>query len=297
MGLSGGPDSMMLLHMLAQLRDKGVIKTLIAAHLDHEWRTDSKQDLLFCSDVSTKINVQFVSAKFSDFEHSIKDQGSKEAMARDARRIFFEQVRNEYKADLIALGHHLQDQEETFLIRLIRGTSSTGLCAMWPKNGCYIRPLLETSKANILAYLKASNIDYLTDPTNASADFLRNRIRNTVLPALHEADDRFDQNFLATLTRLQMTEQFLETLTEQTYEKLYIDTGISRTKLLAQPLIIQYRILMHFLCAHNVAFPPSQSFLDELLRFIKGPEGGSHTAHHGWKLIKKAQIISIIRNE
>ena len=141
LGLSGGPDSIYLLHKLASLRNTGTIKELIAAHLDHEWRQDSAKDVAFCKQACKSLNVPFVSKKLSELNLSFK--GSPEEIGRNARRYFLEQIRTKHNADLIALGHHLQDQEETFFIRLIRGTSLSGLCAMWPKKGFYIRPLLQ----------------------------------------------------------------------------------------------------------------------------------------------------------
>src|SRR5260221_9609791 len=142
------------------------------------------------------------------------------------RRYFFEKVLQEHNADCIALAHHAQDQEETFFIRLIRGSSLTGLTAIKAKHGHYIRPLLETNKSDILAWLHENNIPYATDTTNDSSDYLRNRIRMNVLPALRTCDDRFATNFLSTLNRLQSTEQFLEQLTLKTFEDIsYIQTN------------------------------------------------------------------------
>src|SRR5206468_2553566 len=99
-------------------------------------------------------------------------------------------------------------------------TSLTGLCGMRPKSGVFIRPLLEINKDDIIAYLKQNNIPYLTDPSNESPEFLRNRIRATVLPALKACDKRFYNNFLTTIHRLQETEDYLHALTRILFEKL-----------------------------------------------------------------------------
>ncbi len=149
-----------------------------------------------------------------------KHNGSQEEYGRRLRRHFFEQILREYNADSVALAHHAQDQEETFFIRLIRGSSLTGLTSIKPKNGPYIRPLLETPKAEILAWLHTNNIPYALDKTNESPDYLRNRIRLNVLPALRICDERFEANFLTTLNRLKTTEDFLERLTQKAFEKI-----------------------------------------------------------------------------
>lgn len=295
-GLSGGPDSLFLLHYLAYEQKAGRIKKVIAAHLDHQWRENSASDVLFCKHACEQLDIEFVSSALAELDFSCK-KGSKEEIGRLARRHFLEFVLKEKKADVIALAHHLEDQEETFLIRLIRGSSLTGLIGMRPKAGIYIRPLLETSKAAILDYLNAHAISYLTDPTNVHFEHLRNRIRATVLPALKSVDSRFDQNFLVTINRLRETEDFLEALTASTFESIstfednhYI---LDSAALLQAPLVMQYRTLMYWMIKENVPFTPSQAFLNEIIRFLKTTESKQHTIHENWKLVKKKNTVWI----
>lgn len=289
LGLSGGPDSLYLLHSLASLLEQGKISYLLAAHLDHEWRTNSAADVAFCQKACESLGIPFVSKKLSQLDISLS--GSKEEMGRTARRFFLEKVRIEHNADLIALGHHAQDQEETFFIRLIRGAGLSGLCAMRPINGVYIRPLLTLNKHEIVSWLDNNGISYLIDSTNESDSFLRNRIRKTVLPALQECDSRFSQNFLQTLHRLQETESYLEDLTQNLFTLMtHTDKGchtVSLDQFLKQPRVMQYRLLMHWLCIANVPFPPSHSFLDEIIRFLQQPGSKEHALHESWKIVKK----------
>jgi tRNA(Ile)-lysidine synthetase, N-terminal domain len=296
LGLSGGPDSLFLLHLLSEMRKSEKISTLIAAHLDHEWRENSALDVTFCKQACDALNVPFVSAKLSEFAPSLSYKGSKEEFARRARRMFFEKLVTEHNATAIALGHHLHDQQETFFIRLIRGASLTGLCSIWPKNDHYIRPLLEITKPEIVAYLDRYRIPYLTDPTNISSEYLRNRIRNDVIPALQACDTRFDGNFLKTITRLQETELYLQDLTQKIFEAIIIDKNpytINITLFHEQPSTMQYRLLIVWLCAANVPFSPVQSFLDEIIHFLRQPESKTHTIHETWSLIKEKNKIYI----
>lgn len=294
-GLSGGPDSVFLLHFLKELQ-KTIGITLIAAHLDHEWRTDSANDVLFCSDMCKKLDVPFISARASELEMHFKKNGSPEALARSWRRSFLESVQKHYTANKIALAHHEQDQQETFFIRLIRGASLTGLTAMKPKAGCYIRPLLQTSKADIIAYLTKREIPYLTDSTNSSENYLRNRIRINVVPALQKTDPRFDANFLNTLESLQKTEQFLHDLTVKTYNDLICnptDLSLDIHKLLNIDEFLQKRVLVHWLIEQKVTFTPTQSFLEEIKKFLKQTKSSSHALHTDWEICKKSQMIFI----
>lgn len=297
-GLSGGPDSLFLLHYMGYLRNEGKVKRVIAAHLDHQWRENSNSDVIFCRKACQALNIEFVSAQLSELNFSRKNlSSSKEEIGRRARRFFLESVCKEYSIDSIALAHHLQDQEETFFIRLVRGSSLSGLIGIRPKSGVYIRPLLEVSKPDIVSYLDEHNIPYLTDPTNEHLDYLRNRIRATVLPALHAVDERFDQNFLVTMNRMRETEEFLEMLTQTTLINISTPHENRITfdinKFFTLHPIMQYRVLMLWLISAQVPFNPSQSFLDEILRFFKMEGSKDHAMHKQWKLIKKKNFVFI----
>ena len=301
LGLSGGPDSVYLLYILAQLKKEGQIKEIVAAHLDHEWREDSAKDAKFCAKIAKEYGVIYAGRKISDLSLEAKFEGSKEELGRRYRRHFFELVQKEYNANLIALAHHAQDQQETFFIRLIRGTSLSGLTAIKPKsftkNSTYIRPLLETNKQDIINFLDTHKIPYLIDPSNISQEFLRNRIRAHVIPALKECDKRFDQNFKTTLDRLQNTENFLEQLTHKNFQEISrLDKEIYYINLKQffklHPVML-YRVLVHWLIAQNVKFPVSIGFLDEIIKFLQQPAGGQHQLYKNWVLVKKKDIAHI----
>lgn len=298
-GLSGGPDSVFLLHYLAGLQQT-LRLTLIAAHLDHEWRESSAQDAQFCTKLAELMQITLVSKRISELAYHVKPSGSKEQDARNARRYFFEQVANDYKANTIALAQHKNDQEETFFIRLLRGSSLTGLTGMWPKRGPYIRPLLSCTKADILAWLSAHHIAYVIDPTNASPDYLRNRIRHELLPIIRNIDNRFDINVTKTLAHLQETELFLQKLTLSTFTTLAHFNEelqayqINLKALLVHDRVMQYRLIMHWFMLEKAPFPASQGFLDEVLRFLHQPTSKEHTIHEHWRLIKHKQNCHII---
>jgi len=297
LGLSGGPDSFFLLHMLAKIRAEGIINKLIAAHLDHEWRDDSSKDAQFCLAAAKRYNVPIVTQKISDLGISMKFNGSKEEFGRKARRHFLESVRKKHNADLIALAHHAQDQQETFFIRLIRGTSLAGLTAMKPKHGYYIRPLLEVNKKNIVDYLEQKNIPYLTDPSNILEEFLRNRIRKKVITALQACDQRFDKKFKETLKRLSATEQFLEQLTEKMFNEISQNKEgilfVNLKQLFKLHPVMQYRILLRWLVKQKVKFSVSEGFFDEMIKFLKQPGSKEHQLYHAWYLVKKKDVAHI----
>jgi tRNA(Ile)-lysidine synthase len=289
-----------LLHYLADLQKQGRC-SVIAAHLDHEWRPESYNDVQFCSEITQGLEVPFVTAKLSELSLAVKYNGSQEEIGRKARRHFLETVRKEHKADSIALAHHADDQQETFFIRLIRGASLAGLTAMKPKQGNYIRPLLKICKVDIIAYLHEHNIPYLIDPTNSSDNYLRNRIRNKVLPALKESDSRFDHSFARTLDQLQETEQFMAAHSIKTFEHISsVDENnidhISIAPFLQLDPIVQQRILVDWFCQMQVPFVPSQALFNEIIRFMQQPGNAQHQIHPTWKFVKKAGTLSLLIN-
>lgn len=301
LGLSGGPDSVFLLTVLCALRKDGLLKELIAGHLDHQWRQHSAQDVIFCSELAKTYDVKLVSTTLSDLPLKDVPKGSKEEQGRIARRFFLSRLAEEHCASSIALAHHQDDQQETFFIRLIRGASLAGLTSMYPREGQYIRPLLSMTKQDIITYLDDHHIPYLTDPSNYSEDFLRNRIRMSVIPALRMCDNRFDQSFSRTLSALQETEHFLEQHTREVFHHIagkrdgvwFLDCKKFRELHAA----LQYRVLVMWLCEEHVAFPVSKGFFNEMTRFMLSARGGIHALHPTWSLVKQRDHSSIRKND
>lgn len=297
-GLSGGPDSVFLLNFLVQLRQKNL--TIIAAHLDHEWRENSAEDAVFCKNLSEKCGVHFISQKASQLSLKVKKTGSLEETGRMMRRHFLESALRETGADRIALAHHADDQEETFFIRLIRGTSLSGLVGMQPQSGPYVRPLLSTFKKDIIAYLDSKQMCYLVDPSNEKPDFLRNRIRQTVLPVLRATDSRFDKNFMTTLQQLQAAENTVKQLTENLFFELAHKKDevwfIDAPKLLSLDPYLRNRIILHWLIEERVTFTPSENFFAEIMRFVEQPGSKDHRMHAFWGIRKKKNVLSIYKS-
>ena len=298
LGLSGGPDSVFLLHYLCELQKKSS-STVIAAHLDHQWREESGEDAAYCTQLAQKFGIDFELGKISELAKEVSFTGSREEVARLYRRFFFEKLVAKHKCNCIALAHHRQDQVETFFIRLIRGTSLVGLTSIKPKSGPYVRPLLNTNKQDILDYLNNKNISYLTDPTNESSEFLRNRIRNEALPALRKCDDRFDRNLEKTIERLSAADNFIEKIvlseydriTKKNGQKIIFDTSMLDT---IDPFL-HPRLILKWLCDEKVPFTPSDGFIKEILRFITTKRGGEHALNTSWCIVKSKGLAKIKR--
>lgn len=186
-GVSGGPDSVALLYILLGL-SRQIRFTLHAAHLNHKLRKDSDKDAQFVRNLCGRLRVG-LTVKEIDIK-KINRKGSIEENSRNERLKFFIETAEAVKANKIALGHNLDDQAETVLMRLIRGSGLYGLSAILPKrkfNNFYIiRPLLQTKRKEIERFLKRRGITPCIDKTNLEDIYFRNKIRNRLLPLLEK---------------------------------------------------------------------------------------------------------------
>jgi len=295
-GLSGGPDSIYLLHHLVQLKNE-LNLNLIAAHLDHEWQESSKIAAKLCQDVCDNLQVDLVIKKLEELKFNVKWNGSKEEIGRKMRRHLFQHLAQKHEAHAIALAHHLQDQQETFFIRLLRGSSLTGLTGMKEHDNLYIRPMLACTKQEILDYLQTHNIAYYTDPTNTSDLYLRNRIRNHVIPALQATDSRFDITLPTTMQHLAQVDDFLEQHTMQILTQIRSNQGIEIKSFLSLHLIVQQRIVLGLIIENQVPFLPTQKFLKEIMRFLEKSTKTKHVIHHLWMIQKNKTHFTIQKTE
>lgn len=184
--VSGGIDSICLLHALIRLSRSFPQFRVSAAHLDHGLRPTSEQDAIFVRRVCEEWGVACCVERIELLEQCRRTGQGIEDAGRDARRLFLRRVAQAQGCDCVALAHHLDDQAETVLFRLTRGSAVSGLAAMAWQQGVFIRPLLNVKRAVIEAYRQQNCLTFVEDESNSQLEFSRNRIRHQVLPALRE---------------------------------------------------------------------------------------------------------------
>lgn len=300
-GFSGGPDSIFLLHQAASLHHQKKINC-IAAHFNHEWRSEeSLQDLVFCQKIAEKYEIPFICKSASQITFTPLNLGSREAQARAQRRFFLKSIAESHNAAAIFLAHHRDDHIETFFIRLIRGAGLTGLCGIREKNGFYFRPLLHVEKADILAYLNEHAIPYRIDSTNSSPLYLRNRIRSELIPILQKIDQRALEKCVTSLKHLEETENFLEQLSHAAFHSVTKKENqaviLSLKSFFAYHPVIQHRILLLWLCSEKAIFTPTKKFFEEIDRFLHSPHGGAHQISSEWSIKKQKGLAWIEKNK
>jgi tRNA(Ile)-lysidine synthase len=216
--VSGGPDSVCLLHILHQLKDALHFR-LIVAHFDHGLRPgEDESETRFVQRFAETLNLPFETAKGRLLAK--KTPGSMEESARNARYAFLEKVRVKHRAGKIALGHNLNDQAETIVMRLLRGSGPSGLTGIPPlRDGLIIRPLVEIERREIEKYLNAGKLAFVTDSSNLRTDFFRNKIRLELMPLLERHQPRLAPLLGQTAEILRDENVYLERITEAWLKK------------------------------------------------------------------------------
>lgn len=182
--VSGGPDSVALLYFFKEIEKEYDLK-LFVAHLNHKLRgKESDKDQEFVLNLASELNLKVYSKSFDVKKLAKKKKLSLEEGARVARYDYLNQVASKLKAQKIALGHNTDDQAETVLMRLLRGSGSLGLSGIPPKVDKLIRPLIEVKREEVEDFLKSKKLKFRTDSSNLRPDFLRNKLRLKLLPLI-----------------------------------------------------------------------------------------------------------------
>ncbi len=182
--VSGGPDSMALLHVLSLLRHK-LAFGLFAHGVDHGLREDSASELDLAEAFARSLAVPFGRTRVV-----VGHGGNLQARARAARWEALRAAASKMGADRIATGHHADDRAETLLIRLLRGTGPTGLAVLPPRDGDRIRPLYRARRADVDTHVSRHHIPHVVDPSNRDPRFVRTRVRHELLPMLERLSPR-----------------------------------------------------------------------------------------------------------
>jgi tRNA(Ile)-lysidine synthase len=214
-GVSGGPDSVCLVKVLAEVRRKLGVE-LVVANLDHGIRgKESERDSNFVKSLAREMDLEFVYKKVNLSKVS-KSKNSLEERAREKRYKFFLKEAKKTKCTVIATGHNLDDQAETVLMRVVSGVSFKGLTGIPPvrEEGSIriVRPLIRTEKKDILDFLKKEKIFYVVDSSNLKEDYLRNSIRLKVIPFLEKYNPRIKRSLVNLSDTLREDYTYLDSL-------------------------------------------------------------------------------------
>lgn len=211
-GLSGGPDSIFLLYILHNYFNN----QLIITHINHKLRgVDSDLDEKFVRTISQKLKIPLYVIREDVKKLSNENKKSIEEVGREVRFSFFDKTLKVENFNKIALGHNLDDNVETILINFIKGSGTKGLIGIPEKRDNIIHPIINIKKEEILKFLEENKIEYRVDKTNFEIDFLRNKVRNYLLPIIEkEFNKNFKEKILSLSNILKVEDRFLDNLVE-----------------------------------------------------------------------------------
>lgn len=240
-GVSGGPDSMALLHFLISLR-KNISFNIVCAHVNHNVREESKSEKELVNNYCKENNIIFEYMKIKEYSNS-----NFEMEARDKRYAFFSKLIKKYNSKLLFIAHHGDDLIETILMRLVRGSTLKGYAGFSKiidmDTYKIVRPLVFYTKDDILNYVKKYNIPYSIDITNLEDEHTRNRYRHNVLPFLKEEDKNVHLKFLKFSETILEYSKYVDKEAVKKKNNIYKNNTLNITKFLKLEFIIQKRII------------------------------------------------------
>ncbi|MBQ4527379.1 MAG: tRNA lysidine(34) synthetase TilS [Clostridia bacterium] len=270
--LSGGADSVFLIHMLHYLKNEYSL-TLGAAHVNHCIRgEDANKDQNFCKSLCAKLDIPYHTVDI-DIPKLAKDNKiSEETAGRNARYNFFNEISHIYNYDKIAVAHNMNDSVETLIINLIRGCSLNGLCGIKPKNKNIIRPIYNVERYEIENYLSDNNIEFCTDKTNFENIYTRNKIRNCIINQMKEINPSVVKTIFSNIKNFNDDNEYFEKLSDDIINESCspgnISIDIFRFKTFPKP--IKKRVILkclHYVC--NYEGDVESKHIDILLQDLK----------------------------
>jgi tRNA(Ile)-lysidine synthase len=297
--VSGGPDSICLLNALHVLSDE-LNLSLHVAHLDHMFRgSQSAEEAMFVAEQAKKLGLSCTVEKIDVPAFCGRRGLSAQAGAREIRYEFLSRVAADVRATRIATGHTASDQAETFLLRLIRGAGLHGLSGIPARRENVIRPLIMSTREEILDYLRTNDIEYVVDPSNSKPVYTRNRVRNVLLPVLKQFNPRIIETLAAEAELLREENEAAESrLTEITagiLERQGDSVLIKRDEFNSLPLVYRRRLLRK--SVERAGRDParlSSVQIQEALEFMAAAQTGrALRLIHGLRLAREYDLLIV----
>lgn len=278
--VSGGPDSVAMLHALCELSMEMNFRVVVA-HLDHALREESEGDAEFVCNLAEELGVEFRCRRVDVLGKARSEGISIEEAGRLVRYEFLETVRRAVSLPVIASGHHRDDALETFFLRLFRGSSVEGLCGIPAVRGNIVRPLIGASRPKIMTFLEENRIPYRVDCSNFDSSADRNFLRNQLFPFIEDRFPSFRKPILRTMKVIETEDHFLDGINEEYYASAVSIKGqemlLDRKQLCEFPDAIARRVVMKAL--HCYAGPRArytQSHLDLIFSVLFSSRPSGH---------------------
>lgn len=272
--LSGGADSVALLRVLHTAGYQ-----CEAAHCNFHLRgEESNRDEQFVRQLCQKYGIRLHTIDFNTTQYATEKRISIEMAARELRYNWFEKIKEECGAHVIAVAHHQDDSVETMLLNLIRGTGITGLLGIRPRNGAIVRPLLCINREEIIRYLQQIGQDFVTDSTNLEDEYTRNKIRLNLLPLMQEINPSVKNSLIETSIHLNDVATIYNKVIDEAKTRIITPEGIRIDALLDEPAPDAFL----FETLHPLGFNSAQ--IKDIANSLHGQSGNNSSAKNGESL-------------
>lgn len=278
--LSGGPDSVFLLNALSSLKDEFKL-VLHAIYIDHGLRSEETPlEIEFCKKLCERFSVPFITRTIDVKSFAKEKSMNRQEAARQLRYRVFEETAFEIKADKIALGHTADDQAETVLMRLLRGSGPLGLSGIPPVREMIIRPLIEVERQEIDKYLQSENIDFIVDSSNLKRDYIRNKIRHSLIPIIKEINPNIIETLSRTASIFREEERYFDVIVGKTLMRLVSKKSDSRIELFLAPLEAMERVILRRVLRKGIDETKGLTginffHIEDIIELIKNSKTGS----------------------
>ncbi len=249
-GVSGGPDSICLLHILYNLKEELGIEIFVA-HINHMIRKVADSETEYVKEFCNKLGIECFVKKEDIIQLSKKEKKGTEETGREVRYNFFNEILEKTNSNKIATAHNSNDKAETVILNILRGSGISGLKGIEAKREeKYIRPLIETDRTVIEEYCKENNLNPKYDESNKENIYNRNKVRNEIIPYIKK---EFNQNIIRTINRLSDVateeDEYLKKITKETYEEILEKSEneiiLNLKKFNILELVIKRRIILY----------------------------------------------------
>jgi tRNA(Ile)-lysidine synthase len=286
LAVSGGIDSMVMAHLFLE---SGFITGI--AHCNFSLRgEESDKDEEMVSDFASERNIPFYSIRFDTTRYARSNRLSVQMAARELRYTWFEEIRKEKLYDLIAVGHNLNDNIETLLINLTRGTGICGLKGMSPSVNNIIRPLLFATREDIIEYCSRNNINFREDKSNADTKYTRNKIRLEVIPVLKEINPSIESTLSDTAARFNCIDEIVTDYINNIRKRISIGKdGLTLFNITLLKAYLQNATILYELFK---PFSVNNAQLNDLIKVINGRTGGCINTS-SYRIIKNRKELII----
>ena len=302
LAVSGGPDSLAMLHVLNEIKKEEKIKfEIIVAHVNHMIRKEAKADEEFVKNTCNQMGVEFYTKRIDVQKMANNNKTGLEETGRKVRYEFFEEILNKTKSNKIAIAHNKNDKAETVIMNILRGSGIKGLIGIEEKNKHYIRPLLNCTRNQIEEYCKQNKLNPRIDKTNFENKYTRNKIRNVVIPYIKK---EFNPNIIETINRLSdLTKQenkYIEKETKKQYKQILIEEKpneiildlkqFNNLETLIKSRILLYSITKIFGTSKNI----EKVHIEDIIKLCSNNIGNKYlTPNKNTKIMVKKQKIYI----